>query len=131
MTESENLTSSPAREPRASTGSADVRVLVEQVVKMIVDNPEQVSVEEGTGERGGAALNLRVAQADVGKVIGKQGRTIRSLRNLVSAAAMKQNRHYSLEIIEEQGENKQAESEKHSAASGGGMEAGNAPGEDE
>ena len=131
MTESENLTSSPAREPRASSGSADVRLLVEQVVKMIVDNPEQVSVEEGTAERGGAALNLRVAQTDVGKVIGKQGRTIRSLRNLVSAAATKQNRYYSLEIIEEEREGNRAESEKHSAAGGGSTETGNAHDEDQ
>jgi uncharacterized protein len=77
---------------------------VEEVVKMIVDHPEEVAVEEADGERGGASLNLRVAQTDVGKVIGKQGRTIRSLRNLVSAASTKQNRYYSLEIIEEEGE---------------------------
>ena len=66
-------------EPRTPT--ANVRALVEEVVKMIVDHPEEVAVEETAGERGGAALNLRVAQTDVGKVIGKQGRTIRSLRN--------------------------------------------------
>jgi predicted RNA-binding protein YlqC (UPF0109 family) len=89
-------------EPRTPT--ANVRTLVEEVVKMIVDHPEEVAVEEAADDRGGAALNLRVAQTDVGKVIGKQGRTIRSLRNLVSAAAIKQNRYYSLEIIEEEGE---------------------------
>ena len=84
MTESENLTSSLAREPRASSGSADVRLLVEQVVKMIVDNPEQVSVEEGTAERGGAALNLRVAQTDVGQTnpTFKQGAAFQDPRRI-------------------------------------------------
>ena len=101
MTSPEPGNSDPSAVRETRTSSADVRVLVEEVVKMIVDHPEQVIVEEGTSERGGAALNLRVAQTDVGKVIGKQGRTIRSLRNLVSAATMKQNKYYSLEIIEE------------------------------
>lgn len=119
MTEPENSSPSGVREPRTSAAPADVRVLVEQVVKMIVDHPEEVAVEEATGERGGAALNLRVAPTDVGKVIGKQGRTIRSLRNLVSAAAMKQNRYYSLEIIEEDGEGNRAQSAGSSASSAG------------
>jgi predicted RNA-binding protein YlqC (UPF0109 family) len=101
MTEPGNST-----EPRTPT--SNVRTLVEEVVKMIVDHPEEVAVEEAAGERGGASLNLRVAQTDVGKVIGKQGRTIRSLRNLVSAASIKQNRYYSLEIIEEDGEDNRA-----------------------
>ena len=97
------MSESESSQPRIAPVT-DVRVLVQEVVKMIVDHPEEVAVEEGVGERGGSALNLRVAQTDVGKVIGKQGRTIRSLRNLVSAASIKQNKYYSLEIIEEDGE---------------------------
>jgi predicted RNA-binding protein YlqC (UPF0109 family) len=117
MTEPGNST-----EPRTPT--ANVRALVEEVVKMIVDHPEEVAVEEAEGERGGAALNLRVAQTDVGKVIGKQGRTIRSLRNLVSAASVKQNRYYSLEIIEEEGEgNRVSRSRSRVATAGDGDDA--------
>ena len=94
------------------------------MVKMIVDHPEEVSVEEGKSERGGAALNLRVAQTDVGKIIGKQGRTIRSLRNLVSAAAAKQNKYYSLEIIEEDSEGNRIEQPaRRSASSSSGIAA--------
>src|SRR5438067_1378900 len=112
-----NADPSAVREARAS--SADVRQLVEEVVKMIVDHPEEVTVEEGKSERGGAALNLRVAQTDVGKVIGKQGRTIRSLRNLVSAAAMKQNKYYALEVIEEDSEGNRIEQPARRSASSG------------
>lgn len=119
----------PVREPRPLAPSADMRVLVEEVVKMIVDHPEEVVVEEGVGERGGKALNLRVAQTDVGKVIGKQGRTIRSLRNLVSAAGMKHNQYFSLEIIEEEGEQDGNRAQPSSA--GRGFKEGNALNEDE
>jgi uncharacterized protein len=120
----------PAREPRASAPSTDIRVLVEEVVKLIVDHPEEVVVEEGVGERGGKALNLRVAQTDVGKVIGKQGRTIRSLRNLVSAAGTKHNKYYSLEIIEEDGEGVGNRAQS-AGASPGHFKEGNVLNEDE
>ncbi len=52
----------------------------------LVDHPDDVKVEEETGEQG-VVLNLRVGQGDVGKVIGKQGRTARALRNVMHAAA--------------------------------------------
>lgn len=84
----------------ASPRKADVRMLVEQVVKMLVDEPSEVFVDEN--RRGGTLeIDVEVAQKDIGKIIGKQGRTIRALRTLADAAAGKQNLRCSLELIEE------------------------------
>ena len=76
-----------------------VKELVEDIAKALVDTPEQVSVREVSGEHV-TVLELRVAQTDVGKIIGKQGRTARSLRTLLGAAGMKLNRRFTLEILE-------------------------------
>lgn len=74
--------------------------LVAELARALVDKPEEVSVEAiQDGE--GTILRLRVAQSDVGKVIGKQGRTARSLRTVLSAASMKLKRRFSLDIVEE------------------------------
>jgi len=78
---------------------ASVKELVEDIAKALVDTPDQVSVREVSGEHV-TVLELRVAQTDVGKIIGKQGRTARSLRALLGAAGMKANRRYTLEILE-------------------------------
>ncbi len=78
---------------------ASVKELVEDIAKALVDTPDQVSVREVSGEHV-TVLELRVAQTDVGKIIGKQGRTARSLRTLLGAAGMKANRRYTLEILE-------------------------------
>jgi len=75
--------------------AADVRALVEQMAKALVESPGEVSV---TLED--SLLELRVAPADLGKVIGKQGRTARSMRSIVSAAGVKQNKRFQLEIVE-------------------------------
>ncbi|MBV9610305.1 MAG: KH domain-containing protein [Acidobacteria bacterium] len=78
---------------------ADARLLVENIARALVDAPDKVTVE--AVEHGDATvLNLRVAPEDVGKVIGKQGRTARSLRTIVGAAGIKQHKRYSLEILE-------------------------------
>ncbi|MCU1286675.1 MAG: RNA-binding protein domain [Acidobacteriales bacterium] len=90
-----------APKPEAAASTVNARQLVEDVVKFLVEHPEQVSVEE-VKESGGIVLNLRVAQKDVGKVIGKQGRTVRSLRTLLDAAASKLNTRCTLEIIEDE-----------------------------
>jgi uncharacterized protein len=74
--------------------------LVLEIARALVDSPENVSVEV-IGEAEGTILRLRVAQSDVGKVIGKQGRTARSLRTILSAASMKQRHRFSLDIVEE------------------------------
>lgn len=76
-----------------------VKELVEEIAKVLVDTPEEVSVREVAGEHV-TVLELRVAQSDVGKIIGKQGRTARSLRTLLGAAGMKLNRRFTLEILE-------------------------------
>lgn len=78
---------------------ASVKGLVEEIAKALVDEPDQVSVNEVQGERV-TVLELKVAPGDVGKVIGKQGRTARSIRTLLGAAGMKLDRTYSLEILE-------------------------------
>ena len=78
---------------------ASVKELVEDIAKALVDTPDQVTVTEVKGEHV-TVLELRVAQTDVGKIIGKQGRTARSLRTLLGAAGMKSNRRFTLEILE-------------------------------
>lgn len=78
--------------------SGDMRSLIELIAKALVDEPDKVSVEQVDGET--TVLELRVAQGDLGKVIGKQGRTARSMRTILGAAGMKLRRRFSLEIIE-------------------------------
>lgn len=73
--------------------------LVETIVKSIVDNPDEVVIKEIIGEKT-TVIELKVAQPDIGKVIGKQGRTAKSIRTLLSAAAMKQKKRAVLEILE-------------------------------
>ena len=76
-----------------------MRDLVEDIVKTLVDIPEEVAVREVQGEQV-TLLELRVAPSDLGKVIGKQGRTARSLRTLLVAAGMKLNQRFTLDILE-------------------------------
>lgn len=74
--------------------------LVAEIARALVDKPEEVSVEV-IHDGDGTMLRLHVAQSDVGKVIGKQGRTARSLRTVLSAASMKIKHRFSLDIVEE------------------------------
>ena len=76
-----------------------MKELLEMIAKVLVDNPEQVSVTEVEGEQT-TVLELRVAQADLGKVIGKQGRTARAVRTILGAAGMKMHKRFVLEILE-------------------------------
>jgi predicted RNA-binding protein YlqC (UPF0109 family) len=76
-----------------------VKELVTEIAKALVDIPDEVAVREITGEQV-TILELRVAPTDLGKVIGKQGRTARSIRTLLGAAGMKLNRRFTLEILE-------------------------------
>lgn len=73
--------------------------LVVDIAKALVDSPDEVDVKEVAGEQV-TVLELRVAPSDLGKVIGKQGRTARSIRTLLGAAGMKLNRRFTLEILE-------------------------------
>ncbi len=76
-----------------------MRTLTEQNAKALVDAPDQVAVE-AIDEDDGTVLELKVADQDIGKVIGKQGRTARAMRTLLGAASMKQHKRYTLEILE-------------------------------
>jgi uncharacterized protein len=83
----------------AGEWGGDMQILVEQIAKALVDEPEQVSVQCVDGEQG-TVLELRVAPGDLGKVIGKQGRTARSIRTILGAAGMKLHKRFVLEILE-------------------------------
>jgi predicted RNA-binding protein YlqC (UPF0109 family) len=76
-----------------------MKELIEDIAKALVDNPEEVSVQAVEGEQT-TVVELRVAQSDLGKVIGKQGRTARSIRTILSAAGMKLKKRFTLEILE-------------------------------
>ena len=76
-----------------------MKQLIEEIAKALVDIPDEVSVSEVAGEQV-TVLELKVAPSDLGKVIGKQGRTARSIRTILGAAGMKLNRRFTLEILE-------------------------------
>ncbi len=76
-----------------------LKELVEYLAKNLVENPDAVSVEAIEDEKT-TTLMLKVAQSDVGRVIGKQGRTARAMRTVLTAAAAKSGRRAALEILE-------------------------------
>jgi hypothetical protein len=76
-----------------------MRELIEAIAKALVDNPDEVSVRAVEGEQV-TVLELRVHSSDLGKVIGKQGRTARSIRTILNAAGMKLKKRFTLEILE-------------------------------
>lgn len=76
-----------------------MKALVEFIVKSLVDNPDKVTTEEVDGEKT-AVIELRVDPSDLGKVIGKQGRTARSIRTILNAAGIKKGKRVVLEILE-------------------------------
>jgi predicted RNA-binding protein YlqC (UPF0109 family) len=77
----------------------EMQKLVAEIAKALVDEPAEVSVKAAEGEQG-TVLELRVAPGDLGKVIGKQGRTARSIRSILAVAGMKQHKRFTLEILE-------------------------------
>ena len=76
-----------------------MRETIEMVVKALVDDSDAVDVREVERE-GTTRIEIRVAQTDMGKVIGKQGRTVRALRSLAYAAGLKQHRRFMLDVVE-------------------------------
>ncbi len=76
-----------------------MKELVEFMAKSLVDHPEEVSVYAIEGDKT-TVLQLRVAQEDLGRVIGKQGRTAKAMRTLLAASAAKANKRAVLEILE-------------------------------
>jgi predicted RNA-binding protein YlqC (UPF0109 family) len=76
-----------------------MKELIKYIAQALVDRPEEVEVSEVEGERT-SVIELRVAKEDLGKVIGKQGRTARAMRTILSAASTKTRKRSVLEIIE-------------------------------
>ncbi len=76
-----------------------MKELIEYIAKALVDNPDQVKVSEIEGEKT-SVIELNVSKDDLGKVIGKQGRTARAMRTILSAASTKVKKRAVLEIIE-------------------------------
>jgi predicted RNA-binding protein YlqC (UPF0109 family) len=76
-----------------------MKELIKYIAQALVDNPDQVRVEEVAGNQT-SVLELKVAKEDLGKVIGKQGRTARAMRTILSAASAKVKKRTVLEIIE-------------------------------
>ena len=79
--------------------SASLKELVEFLARALVDKPDEVEVVEISGEQT-VVLELRVAKDDLGKVIGKQGRTVKAMRAILSAASSKLRKRAELEILE-------------------------------
>jgi predicted RNA-binding protein YlqC (UPF0109 family) len=78
-----------------------MKELVQYLAKSLVNNPDAVEVKETEGETA-SVLELKVAKEDLGRIIGKQGRTAKSIRTIINAAASRTNRKVVLEIVEEQ-----------------------------
>ena len=76
-----------------------MKELIEFMARALVDNPDDVNVTEIVGEQS-SVIDLRVAREDLGKVIGKQGRTARAMRTILSAASTKLKKRAVLDIIE-------------------------------
>ena len=76
-----------------------MKELVAAIARALVDHPDEVQVRAVDGEQG-TILELRVNPEDIGKVIGRQGRTAKAMRTLLGAAGMKQQKRYTLEILE-------------------------------
>ena len=77
-----------------------MRDAIEMIVKSLVDDQATVDIREVEQRNGATLIEVRVSPQDIGKIIGKQGRTIRALRSLARIAGTKQNRRYLLEIVE-------------------------------
>jgi predicted RNA-binding protein YlqC (UPF0109 family) len=87
--------------PTANDGPAEqMKQLILEIVRALVDQPEEVVVEL-IQDRDATVIQLKVAHQDIGKVIGKQGRTARSLRTILGAASMKLHHRFSLDILED------------------------------
>ena len=79
--------------------TSDLAKMIEVVAKMLVDLPDQVSVAEVAGENT-TVIELRVAKTDIGKIIGKEGKTAKAIRTILLGAATKLKRRTVLEIVE-------------------------------
>jgi predicted RNA-binding protein YlqC (UPF0109 family) len=76
-----------------------MKQLVEYIAKALVDHPDKVDVKEIVGEKT-LIYEVRVGEGDLGKIIGKEGRTAKAIRSIIAAAGMKQGKRAQLEILE-------------------------------
>jgi len=76
-----------------------MKELIEYIAKVLVDKPEEVSVTELEGQQT-SVIELKVAKEDLGKIIGKQGRTAQAIRTILNAASKKMHKRFVLELIE-------------------------------
>lgn len=81
------------------SNNLSLKELIEFIARALVDNPDEVEVAEITGEQT-VVLELKVAKSDLGKVIGKQGRTVKAMRAILNAASSKLRKRADLEILE-------------------------------
>jgi predicted RNA-binding protein YlqC (UPF0109 family) len=86
-------------QPLNRSGGEAMKDLITEIVKALVDQPEQVKITELAGEHTNV-LELSVAKSDMGKVIGKQGRNAQAIRTILNAASAKSRKRYVLEIVE-------------------------------
>jgi len=77
-----------------------MKELVQYMARYLVNNPDEVEVKETQGDTA-SVLELKVAREDLGRIIGKQGRTAKSIRTILNAAASRRNRKVVLEIVED------------------------------
>ncbi|MDQ5816463.1 MAG: KH domain-containing protein [Actinomycetota bacterium] len=76
------------------------RAMLEYITPWLVDHPEEIEIAEVEGERGGIVLELSVHEDDVGKIIGKRGRIVRSLRTLAKAAGQRDKQNVMVEVVD-------------------------------
>ena len=74
--------------------------LIEFIAKSLVENPDAVTISEEEGEDGSILVKLAAAQEDMGRIIGKQGRTAKAMRTLLNAKATRENKRATLQIME-------------------------------
>ena len=86
-------------DPGHDGGDSEMKEMIDYIARRLVDKPDEVDVREVAGEKT-TVYELRVGDGDLGKIIGKHGRTIRAIRTLLSAAATKENKRAVLEILE-------------------------------
>ena len=77
-----------------------MKELIEKIVKELVDHPDQVNINEVQGSQS-TILELRVAKEDIGKIIGRQGRTADAIRTIINCSAAKLSKRYILQILDE------------------------------
>jgi uncharacterized protein len=91
-------TDTPTEEIKIEAPPEDIAGLLNFIVTRLVDNPGDVQIKEVTGEKN-TVLEIKVNEADMGKVIGKKGRIIKSLRVILRAAAMNEGKSVSVELV--------------------------------